>query len=225
MGQRREVTPAFAVAHRAPASAAACTALHAAGASVFELDVQLSERGVVVSHFRPLPRPLHSVERDNWRVRRGQGLVQDPLLHDALTLLPADVRVLLDLKERTRARSHELCRRLAAELEPSPRWIVSTDVVTDLETMRAAGFGVWRTARDPGSLRRLLAEPADHDGVSVRHLLLDRGTVEQLRQRGPAVVAWTVNSSRRARYLLDIGVSGITTDSSRVVAAVAASSA
>jgi hypothetical protein len=215
------VTKPFAVAHRAPASAEACAELQAAGASVFELDVRLSPRGVVVSHFLALPRPLARVERDNWRLRRGRDLGQDPLLADALQLLPSGARVLLDLKEAPGARSRALCAELVRTLPDPERWSVSTDAVDDVARMRAAGFDVWRTARNRAGLRQLISGGMATSAVSIRHTLLDSRVVGELRAQGADVVAWTVNSMRRARYLLDIGVRGITTDSSRVVAAVA----
>jgi glycerophosphoryl diester phosphodiesterase len=228
------VVGVFAVAHRAPPTAEACASLHRAGAEIFELDVQLSPRGVVVSHFLPLPRPLTRVERDNWRLRRARELAQDPLLDDALDVIPPTARVLLDLKEKTEQRRHELCLRLADELpgltahHPQPqigRWLVSTESTADLAMLRAAGLHGWRTARGRRSLERLLAEPFDADGVTIRHTLLDQPTVDALRERTATVVAWTVNAVARARYLLDLGVCGITTDSRAVVEAVSAASA
>jgi glycerophosphoryl diester phosphodiesterase len=213
----------FAVAHRAPPTKEACAALRDAGATVFELDVQLAPgRGVVVSHFRPLPRPLHGVERDNWRVRRARELAQDPLLCEALQVVPDDARILLDLKERTAHGRHRLCERLVADHGGGDRWVVSTEETDDLHLLRAAGFHGWWTARGRTSLQRMLAEPFDAEGVSVRHTLLDERTVAALREHTDVVVAWTVNSVARARYLLGIGVSGITTDSPSVVSAVSA---
>lgn len=48
-------------------------------------------------------------------------------------------------------------------------------------------------------------------GVSCRHTLLTRPIVEELRRRGLAVVAWTVDDLDRAQELADWGVDGITT--------------
>ncbi|WP_373324439.1 glycerophosphodiester phosphodiesterase [Tepidiforma flava] len=48
-------------------------------------------------------------------------------------------------------------------------------------------------------------------GISCRHTLLTRPIVEELRRRGLAVVAWTVDDLDRAQELADWGVDGITT--------------
>lgn len=48
-------------------------------------------------------------------------------------------------------------------------------------------------------------------GVSCRHSLLTRRTVEDLHARGLLVVAWTVDDMDRARELVSWGVDGLTT--------------
>jgi glycerophosphoryl diester phosphodiesterase len=48
-------------------------------------------------------------------------------------------------------------------------------------------------------------------GVSCNHTLLDQQTVAALRDRGLAVVAWTVDDVERAAALAAMGVAGITT--------------
>lgn len=208
----------FVVAHRTPATRDECERVAAAGASVFELDVQLSGRGVVVSHFLRLPPPVRMVEHDNWRFRRSRGLIADPLLADAVALVPAGCRILLDLKETDPGRRRDLREALVDAFPTPARCVVSTEEVEDLEAMRRAGFATWRTARSRRALARLVAEGYDGEGVSVRHTLLDRVVVARLRDRDHDVVAWTVNDVARVRQLRDLGVTGITTDSLAVVA-------
>jgi glycerophosphoryl diester phosphodiesterase len=48
-------------------------------------------------------------------------------------------------------------------------------------------------------------------GVSCNHTLLDAATVARIRERGLAVVAWTVDDVERAAALAAYGVDGITT--------------
>ncbi|MFL6137069.1 MAG: glycerophosphodiester phosphodiesterase [Frankiaceae bacterium] len=211
----------LAVAHRTPLTAAGCAALAAAGAGAYEVDVQLSARGVVVSHYFPLP-VLRRVEHDNWRLRRARALGQDALLADVLALVPPDRDILLDLKETAPERRLALRERLAEQVPDKRRFVVSSERADDLAAMRRHGFRTWRTARGRPGLARLLAGPLDADGVSVRHGLLDGRTVAALRERTPCVVAWTVNGVGRARQLLALGATGITTDSAAVLSAVAA---
>ena len=56
-------------------------------------------------------------------------------------------------------------------------------------------------------------------GVSCRHTLLSRETVDRLTGQGLAVVAWTVNDAERARELASWGVAAITTDDVRGISA------
>jgi len=198
---------------------AAGATLLAAGASVFELDVQVAPHGVVVSHFLPLPWPLGRLERDNWRVRREFAHGQDVTLQTVVTAIPDGAHVLLDLKESDPEALHALALRLVAE-RGDRRWIVSTGSGAEADLLRGAGFTLWRSAGGRRALDQLLGEPVAADGVSVRHTLLDERTVTALRERVTDVVAWTVNSVTRAGYLLDIGVTGVTTDRSSVVEAV-----
>lgn len=206
----------FAVAHRTPLTADACAQLHAAGASAFEVDVQLSSRGVVVSHFLPF---TPWAEHDNWRFRRPAGLAQDPLLGEVVALLPATAQLLIDPKERAAGRRDELRARVLEEISVE-RCVVSTDDPADLDGWSRAGARTWRTARDRASLRRLLTDSFTYDGVSVRHTLLDDGALVELRRLTPCVVAWTVNRPARARQLLDRGVAGVTTDRREVLSLV-----
>lgn len=222
---RRVPAKRFAVAHRAPANRAAARAFHEAGASVYEIDVQWSERGLAVSHFTRLDWPLRWLERDRQRLRFARGLAQDPLLRETLALLPADADVLFDLKDVEPERRAKTCALLEAEIgaaAPRSRWIVSTTSADHVSLLRKAGFVGWLTARDERGLQAVLAAAPDADGVSVRHTLVsNEQIVRALHDRVPQIVAWTVNRVERARQLLQLGVDGVTTDSLSVARAVA----
>jgi glycerophosphoryl diester phosphodiesterase len=221
---RRVPAKRFAVAHRAPANRAAATAFHEAGASVYEIDVQWSGRGLTVSHFSRLDWPLRWLERDRQRLRFARGLAQDPLLRETLMFLPADADVLFDLKDVEPELRAKTCALLEAEIgavAPRSRWIVSATSADDVAMLRKAGFVGWLTARDERGLQAMLADAPDADGVSVRHTLVtSERVVRALHDRVPEIVAWTVNRVERARQLLQLGVDGITTDSLSVARAV-----
>ena len=57
------------VSHRTPRTEAGCEELARAGASVFELDVQLNGDRMVVSHYLPVFRVPGWLENDNFSVR------------------------------------------------------------------------------------------------------------------------------------------------------------
>ena len=196
------------VAHRIPATRAACERLAAAGAHVFEADVQVDDRGrVVVSHYLAFGPAF---QRDNWRIRPRAQAVRDPLLRDVAELVPASCLLLLDMKGKSGAR---LTSALRDAIPDTSRFRVCGGTPDDLDTLRGAGFRTWRTIGNGAQLRAVLSggRLAD-DAVSVRHTLLTREIVAELHERAPSLVAWTVNSARRARQLVDLGADGITTD-------------
>jgi glycerophosphoryl diester phosphodiesterase len=206
------------VAHRTPPSTQACAELAAAGARVFEIDVQPSRRGVVVSHFLPTFGVRGWLENDGRRVRLSRRVAVDPLLSDVLAHVPTDGRVLLDPKETQPGRRVLLREQLAAELPDRARYVVSTDDPDDLDAYRRLGFGTWRTIGDDGALRRALAGGTLPDqGISLRESLATGDTVPLLRRLAPLTVAWTVNDLRRAAVLVGLGIGGLTTDRPEVV--------
>lgn len=208
----------FVVAHRTPTTSEACEALVAAGVRYFELDVQLSGQGLVVSHFLPLLGVRGWVENDNWRFRwHGRG---DPSVAELLACIPPKANVLLDPKETRPSRRAELVERVTA-LPNQERFVVSTSQLEDLAALRAAGLRTWRTVKNERQLAALLsAGSTEDDGVSVRHALLTARTVDRLHALVPSVVGWTVNDLARARSLIQWGIDGITTDRPEEITAI-----
>jgi|SRR5919197_1987975 glycerophosphoryl diester phosphodiesterase len=204
------------IAHRTPATREACERVAAAGAQVFEADVQVDERGrIVVSHYLPFGRVLH---RDNWRFRWHTGAAHDPLLTDVIARVPEQCLILVDLKEKTPGRRARLISGLIDAFPDRARFRVCGHREDDLEAVRRAGFRTWRTAGDPRELAALLADGRlPDDAVSIRHRLLTRDVVDRLHAQTPNVIAWTVNDVIRARQLRAMAVDGVTTDRTAVL--------
>lgn len=210
------------VAHRTPDDAAACAALAEAGARCFEVDVQLADRGIVVSHWLPLFGVRGWLEHDGPRVRRHRRRSPDPLLADVLAKVPTDARVLLDPKEIDPARRRRLRDQLAEQIADPSKVAVSTADSADLEAYRAAGFITWRTVGDPTQLAEVLSGSVDaHEGLSIEHSLVTPETADGLHRVTSLLVAWTVNEVSRARQLVALGVGGVTSDNPDVLGAVA----
>jgi glycerophosphoryl diester phosphodiesterase len=205
------------VAHRIPATRAACERVAAVGAQVFEADVQVDDQNqIVVSHYLPFGRVLH---RDNWRIRWHTGAVRDPRLVDVVARVPERCLILLDLKEKTPERRARLVDALTESLPDRTRFRVCGHRDDDLDAVRRAGFRTWRTARDPGELAGLLADGRlPDDAVSIRHRLLTAAVLDRLHAQTQSVVAWTVNDVARAQQLRAMGVDGVTTDRTAVLA-------
>ena len=133
------------VAHRTPPTAAGCAALVTAGASAFEVDVQLRDGQLIVSHFLPFLHRPGWFEHDNWRFRWRSGPPFDRPLAAVLELVPPGSTILLDPKLTGPNQRAALCAALAAALGERDRFVVSTSDPGDLRRYHAAGFRTWRT--------------------------------------------------------------------------------
>ena len=202
----------LAVAHRTPDTAAACRELADLGVGVFEVDVQVVRGRVVVSHFLPLVRAYPGLRRDRWTLSRS---ARPEPLDAVLARLPAGTRVLVDLKTESPAAA----RAVAAALSREPdRWYASCKRWELLAPFAGAGIRTWRSIATRRALATALHPDRRGDArpVTVWHTYLDRRTVHRLRQVTPEVIAWTVNDLGRAVELAGLGVTGLTSDNSRV---------
>jgi glycerophosphoryl diester phosphodiesterase len=201
------------VAHRAPSTRAACEQWAAAGATFFEADVQVDLAGqIVVSHYLAFGAGGR-VQRDNWRLRWHTAAAGDLRLDELAALVPPKCRILLDLKERTADRRARLVAAIIETLPDRSRFVVCGHPAEDVATLREAGFATWHSIGNPRQLSAVLAAaPLPDEAISIRHPLLTHGVLERLHDRAPQVIAWTVNSSARARHLHRLGVDGLTTD-------------
>jgi len=208
----------LAIAHRTPSTRERCAALGAAGATVFEIDVQTIGDDLVVSHYLPVHPLLPRVRRDRTRftVRRRGRL--EVALAETVASLPAEAEILLDLKVDQGPAAQALVEHVVAAGPDPARCYASTKGWATLPALAAAGYRTWRTIADAAALTAALAQPElPDDAVTVKHTLLSAGVVAKLRERGPRVMTWTVNDPARAREVMGFGVDGVTTDSTDVL--------
>ena len=213
----------LAIAHRAPSTPAGCARLAALGVKVFEIDVQVVDGELVVSHFLPVVGAVPRLRRDRWTVTLARRQASEIALAGAVAAIPKDVAVLLDLKTDRGEPALELARLVAAAgLEPK-RCHVSSKGWESLAILRKKGFRTWRSVADARALAAAVREGrvADH-AYTVRHTLLNPQITAGLHTLAPHVMAWTVNSQQRAMRLADFGVDGITSDDPDVLAWAAA---
>jgi glycerophosphoryl diester phosphodiesterase len=95
------------------------------------------------------------------------------------------------------------------------RYWPSIDALVDLPFVRPV-FSA-RNQVELGMLRRRLTRTGRTYGVSVHRSLLDTTTVAELHDRAEVVMTWPVNDSASLDALLDIGVTGITSDEPAVL--------
>lgn len=213
---------ALSVAHRTPADRTQVLALSFAGAQVFEVDVRLLRGQLVGTHYQPVHRRLPKVQRDNWRVRFGSPAA--PGLTDVIALIPQECDIMLDLKDDSGAAAMALAEALTGENLDLGRLHASSKHWSSLQILADQGWRTWRTADTRARLAELLTVGLQGAwAATVRHSLLrPPGEAEAIVARCGRVLAWTVNEPDRAQALLGRGLSGITTDSPAVHAAVRA---
>jgi hypothetical protein len=194
------------IAHRTPLTAAGCAELAAAGAGAFELDVQLIDGRLVVSHYVTLAHLPAWLEHDNWRFRRRGRPPHDLAFDEMVALVPGDCLVLLDPKLRRDTDRALLTDAVIRGISDPARFRVSTADPDDLRRYRAAGVRTWRTIGNRADLRDVLtAESLPEEGVSVRQWHLDGAVLGRLHDLVPTVVAWTVNDPARSAHGLPSG--------------------
>jgi glycerophosphoryl diester phosphodiesterase len=199
----RTETP-FLVAHRAGNNLGALRVAERAGVRVVEADLRLCGGLAEVRHAKSVGRLPVLYDEGQWRVSRGR-LPLAALLEAAsdetellLDLKDDDVRLAEVVAAGLGGRAVTVCARAWRLLEPFAG-------VRDIHVLRSIGSHV--------ELAAFLRSPAGScDGVSIAEWLVDEALVSALRERAGVVVAWTVNTPRRAARLLGWGVDGITTD-------------
>lgn len=185
---------------------------------MFELDVQLRNGRVTVSHFMPVLRQLRWLETDTGRFRWATRRTVDPGVREVAELVPGECDILLDLKAHSIHRQLELCVALASELPERRRYVACSAALEALDLLRTKGFRTWRTVEHRSDLHRLFkSEAISDEGVSVKHTLLDAASIDRLHGIVARVVAWTVNDPERAAALCELGVDGVTTDNVEVL--------
>jgi hypothetical protein len=207
----------LAIAHRAGNSLSGLHAANELGVDVIECDVHLHGASVEVRHLKtagPLPFLW-----DTWELASASA----PRLGLA-ELLEANrhgTTFMLDLKGRRASVGRSVARVLHDGGHHVPvlvcgRHWPSVEAVAELPYVRPV-----LSARNRAELallvRRLTSGPAVH-GVSVHRGLLDKEVVARLARRVQVVMTWPVNDVDSLDAMLDLGVTGIISDESAVLA-------
>ncbi len=208
---------ALAIAHRAGNSLAGLHQANALGVDVVECDVHEYRGRIEVRHLKtagPLPFLW-----DRWELASASA----PRLGLAELLAAGrhDMTFMLDLKGRRSASARSVAELIHAEgyhrdfLVCGRHW-PSVDAVSVLPYVRPV-----LSARTQGELARLLRLLETQSGVlptglSVHRSLLDAATVTRLRTRVDLLMTWPVNDVMTLDRMIDIGVSGIVSDSPEV---------
>jgi glycerophosphoryl diester phosphodiesterase len=211
----------LAIAHRAGNSLAGLHAANELGVDVIECDVHHHRGRLEVRHMKtagPLPFLW-----DTWELASASA----PRLGLA-ELLEANrhgTTFMIDLKGRRTAAARSVARLLHqgghhTTVLACGRYWPSLDALAGLPYVRPV-----LSARNRTELarlhRRLASGPSVH-GVSVHRNLLDRETVSRLARHVELVMTWPVNDLPSLDRMVDIGVTGVISDESEVLAALMA---
>jgi glycerophosphoryl diester phosphodiesterase len=209
----------LAIAHRAGNSLAGLHAANLVGADVVECDVHEYRGRLEVRHLKtagPLPFLW-----DRWALasssapRLGLGELLAAGRHGATFML--------DLKGRQSSSGRAVAELIHEEGHHRDVFVCgrhwpSVDALAVLPYVRRV-----LSARTQGELARLLAllesrSAAPPAGTSVHRNLLDAATVVRLRRRVDLLMTWPVNDLATLDHLVDLGATGIITDSPEVLA-------
>jgi glycerophosphoryl diester phosphodiesterase len=210
----------LAVAHRAGNSPAGLQAAARVGADVVEADVHDHRGRLEVRHSKSMGPLPWLWDRNPWELTPTS--VPQLQLGALLEAVPPGTGLMLDLKgvgqvgRRTLEALH--ARRPELPVLVCSRWWPSVEAHAGVDWVRPV-----LSARNRGELlrlrRRVRAGIAPY-GVSLHGSLLSAPVVAELRERVALVMTWGVNDLDRLAQVLALGVSGVISDSSEVLAAV-----
>lgn len=199
------------------------------GADVVEVDVHLlQDRELVLFH----DPEIAGFDLSDLTYPSLQSLVPGyhvPTLIEALSEIPADKAILIDLKSVSNASLEVLIEVIERE---SPKCRIqiqsmSLSVLSQLASRMPESIsfywvsklkrsGILRRPPDAQALANLLVE-ARIDGITAKgRNFVTREFVEAFRSRGLRYYVWTINNPARIRHYVSLGVDGVITDQPNV---------
>ncbi len=205
------------------------------GADACEFDVRATRDGrVVLMHndtvdkttdgqgpLRELSlRQLRKLDAGSWKAKKFAG-VRVPTLTEALRACKGCIVPVVEIKEVEIAGA--VAKALQREGMVGDAVVIAFDdaalrgaleVVPRLTVLWLVGYD--RESTPSGRELAHMARARGAVGLDARHDSLTPELVRDIRRRGLTVWTWTVNDTKRAAQLADMGVVGITTDAGRL---------
>jgi glycerophosphoryl diester phosphodiesterase len=195
------------------------------GADMIEMDVQMTADGeLVLFHDRDLERlaqdPVvveestvsHLASIPLRRPDNRPATARIALLEEALSALPAEIPINLELKRRQADRTR-FARAVRERIIDRERVLVSSFDWHLLREIRKVLPGLARAPIGREDPKGLLDAAQELDAFSLHcHRELAPTLVAASRRQGRPLLAYTVNDAREARRLLGLGVRGLFTD-------------
>jgi glycerophosphoryl diester phosphodiesterase len=195
----------LAIAHRAGNDLADLRAALDAGVDLVEADVRLFRDDLEVRHLKALgPHLLW----DTWRLTRRRDAIL-PQLHEVLTALGGDHRVMLDLKGTAPALGTHVAAVLREAVPGVPITVCTKEwgMLTGFDPHVRLVF----SASNRAQLDRLRARlrRGGAYGVSIRQRLLTPDVVAEIRGRAEHVLVWPVDTPQALAHARWLGVTGV----------------
>ncbi len=137
-----------------------------------------------------------------------------PLLSDVLSRIPADKELIIEIKT-----DPSIIPFLSAVVKHHHAQGKIAFIAFDIETIILAKKTFPKTpcyflASNKEDLKRSLPQVLEHslDGVNLKQEIIDRSLVSELHAMELDIWCWTVNTPHRAKALIDMGVSCVTSD-------------
>jgi glycerophosphoryl diester phosphodiesterase len=177
---------------------------------MIETDVHLYRGRLEIRHMKTIG-PINILwDRNPWRI--ANPFAPRLLLEHVLEALGDRAEIMLDLKGRQRGLPAALADAVERVARDRPYTVCSRTWSYLNHFQERTHARVVYSAGSPRQLAAVMDRTSEVHGISIAHELLDRATVERLRERMPIVMAWTVNDPARAEELESWGVNGFITD-------------
>jgi glycerophosphoryl diester phosphodiesterase len=198
------------------------------GAEFVEVDVHLSaDHQIMVCHDdrvsksagdKPVISQTHSGELrrldvGSWKSAAYQN-ERLPFLEEVIATIPDQGKLLVEIKC-----GPEILPALQQIVEDSPKKDRLIFIGFGWETILAAknrfpGHLCYWVSEDKAEVSDKIKACADNglDGIDLYYKIIDVKTIEQAHRSGLEVLCWTVDDPADARQLIDLGVTGITTN-------------
>jgi glycerophosphoryl diester phosphodiesterase len=208
----------LAISHRGNSVAGALQAIEL-GADMVETDIWAHRGRLEVRHVKTMgPIPLLW---DRWELHPGWG--HRLVLEEMMRATPEDYPLFLDLKGHDLSLAPRIVKAIG-DAQPDRPIVLCGRHWPQMEAVEADP-DVW-VFYSVGSTEELtgvwlwLARQA-HPAISISYHLLSPKVIQELKDAGATIIAWTVNDPVIARDLYRLGVDGFTTDNMELLERIA----
>lgn len=198
------------------------------GAESVEVDIHLSkDNRVMVIHdsdTKKVSGKYLKVSKTNSQVLRklDVGTFKDekykdeiiPFLEEVIEIIPPDRKLVIELKSRKEVipwmkKAIDKCGKLEQIIFICFNW----ETIVETKQTFPENACYWLCNNQKELMKKINEVPkAGLEGLDLKHSIIDKKVMDQANKLGLKVLAYTVNNPLEAKRLINLGVTGITTD-------------